>query len=1062
MLAHRHFVRAIVRSLLHGLEGEDDIVQQAMLRAWQSGPSQSSRIRPWLAKVARNLTIDHLRASRRRDRGQQHLGAAAEGPSTAEVLQLEEQRQRVVRAVLALPQPYRSTVLMRFWEELNTAEIARRLGEPGATVRSRLKRGLAMLRERLDAAYGARGAWMIALAPLATPGQVIPITSGGHAINAVATISTTGALLMTKSKVVLAAASILLAGLVAWLSMQTAGVPVPSGPNEQASTAMPATGQVVASTSEPSTAAAAMPVATRIATNAAAALTVRGELLNDGLPHPNFAIVLQWFTGLDTTAEPVAEHQLWTDAKGQFVWQGPAVAEIGMVRVVAPASLSTAKFWGATELVQADTTEVVLKLSVLLFSRELHGRVHDPEGVSIAGAKLSINSWPETQVVTDRDGLYRLRVPAAGYPLVVSADAYQHLLLQTYMPDEAQLHERDIELEPGLLFKGRVVDEASNPVAGAKVDSSGLFGGRVETDVDGRFVMGAAKPGSRHRISATKKGFQTGSTAAEAGGEPVEIVLLPGVTVALRVIGPDYEGIVGARVHVVPNAYSGWLARGRTDLTGRRRLEDLAPDPFDVIIRKAGFIRDRRTVNPAKVTGEILITLRPGLAVAGQVLDAAGAAVPGASVYCRVSGSNPLVGEVGTRATSDAAGWFEVTDLPREPCTVFAHHKKYSRAEVEVVGSRTDLVLRMKAAPMVAGRVLNGVTGEAIDDFEVRIASNYEVQSLHMDPLLFENSDGYWQAQHWKMKAGAELFVEVRANGFAPVRMRSAARVDCPRDQNMIRMFAGTNVSGVVRDAVSGAPIPNVLIVLEHGDPKADLHRFFYPMRPLEHRVGERAKTDAKGQFLIESVAAGKSRLRLGHQDYPEAMFGPFQVQRGLDLLEVQPTLSTGVTLRGRVTGMPDAAGQVVSAYCFGTANVATKVQPDLTFSISGLGPGDYQVSVTDPAGRVHAIKTSVADKDIEDLVLMASSGTGSIRGTVVGLESGRVQLRSIDAPTVPSGMRETKPFENYTFLFEGLAPGSYRITAYQPMSIGAMSEGITEVEVHNDEAAATVEYPRK
>ncbi len=208
------------------------------------------------------------------------------------------------------------------------------------------------------------------------------------------------------------------------------------------------------------------------------------------------------------------------------------------------------------------------------------------------------------------------------------------------------------------------------------------------------------------------------------------------------------------------------------------------------------------------MTGDVVISLQPGSTISGQVVDMAGVPVPGASIYCERPQAAFSKRSVGTRATSDTQGRFEVTDLPPEACTIYAHHKGYSRASVEgVLGARTDLVLRMQPAPMVAGRAVDGPTGEPIAEFKVQIAADYRVQTLHMDPLLFQDCDGYWQAQHWQMKAGAELFVEVSANGYSPTRIRGSARVDPPRDQNVVRLFPGTTVVGVLRDEATGTPI---------------------------------------------------------------------------------------------------------------------------------------------------------------------------------------------------------------------------------------------------------------
>ncbi|MCP5045366.1 MAG: carboxypeptidase regulatory-like domain-containing protein [bacterium] len=863
---------------------------------------------------------------------------------------------------------------------------------------------------------------------------------------------------MTKSKFAFSAVAVAMAGLVIWLVMQTDGVPDPGQPGDPSTTGALASGQVLTPKPEGSTSSKpdASPQTTRIAAVSTAAMTVNGEVLSKGVPYPQFAFTLQWFDGLDTTGEPEAEHEVRSDGDGRFIWRGEARQQIGTVRAIA--SSTKAKIWSTAVIVQADTTEVTLELSVSPFDRELFGRVHDAAGASIAGAQLSINGWTETKVITGSDGRYELRVPAPGYPLVVSAGSYQHLLLNGYMPDESQRHEYDIEMQPSLGFRGRVVDEDSAPVAGAKVRASGLFGGGVLTDAEGQFELGGAKPGSNHELSATHKGFRVGKEYAEPGGAPIEIVLLPGLSLTLKVTGPNGEAIVGASVHIVPNPYSGWRPRGMTGEDGRRRLEDLEAGPFDVIVQKAGFIRYRQTVDASKLAGDVMISLRPGFAVSGQVVDMAGVPVPGASICCELPEAAFSKRMVGTRATSDANGRFEVTDLPPEACTIYAHHKGYSRASIEgVLGARTGLVLRMKPAPMVAGRAVDGTTGEPIAKFKVQIASDYKVQPLHMDPLMFQDCDGYWQARHWQMKAGAELFVEVAAEGYAPTRIRSVSRVGPPRDQNVIRLLPGTTVTGVLRDKVTGAPIASARVLLKQGDAKDDLHRFFQRMVPFSHRTGQISKTDAEGRFSIESVPAGSNRLALGHPDYPEATFGPFEVATGPGRLEVQPTMSAGVTLRGRVTGLPNAAGRSVRALGFQLKEVATVVQPDLTFSLSGLGPGNYYLILD--GNRSHGMRVAVAATDVKGVELALRAGTGSIRASVRGLDSGRAQVATIGGPPGSRKTRDWLKFDNGGFVLEGLAPGRYIVEVYGQIGAG---EGEAEVQVGTGEAPIVVEYRAK
>ena len=58
LLAHRRFLQPIVRALLRGGDGEDDVVQEALLREWMAGDTARTQLASWLARVARNLSLE--------------------------------------------------------------------------------------------------------------------------------------------------------------------------------------------------------------------------------------------------------------------------------------------------------------------------------------------------------------------------------------------------------------------------------------------------------------------------------------------------------------------------------------------------------------------------------------------------------------------------------------------------------------------------------------------------------------------------------------------------------------------------------------------------------------------------------------------------------------------------------------------------------------------------------------------------------------------------------------------------------------------------------------------
>jgi hypothetical protein len=138
--------------------------------------------------VLRNAARLHWRASRRRQERERHAPVASdpELPDTG-LARLELQRL-LVEIVIDLGDPYRETLILRFVDGLSAAEIARRLDVPAATVRSRLKRSLEMVRAELDRRNdGERNRWKAALAPLFIPANApaavaSPIALGGLAM----------------------------------------------------------------------------------------------------------------------------------------------------------------------------------------------------------------------------------------------------------------------------------------------------------------------------------------------------------------------------------------------------------------------------------------------------------------------------------------------------------------------------------------------------------------------------------------------------------------------------------------------------------------------------------------------------------------------------------------------------------------------------------------------------------------------------------------------------------------------------------------------------------------
>jgi RNA polymerase sigma factor (sigma-70 family) len=140
-------------------ERAEELAQETMVQLWRRAatfdPTRAS-LSTWVYTIARNLRIDHLRRT---------AGDACEGeagwdadqqPADAhlppEELLLASQREQGVRRALAELPPEQSIVLqLSFFEEQPHAVIARDLGIPLGTVKSRIRLAVAQLRRKLDA-----------------------------------------------------------------------------------------------------------------------------------------------------------------------------------------------------------------------------------------------------------------------------------------------------------------------------------------------------------------------------------------------------------------------------------------------------------------------------------------------------------------------------------------------------------------------------------------------------------------------------------------------------------------------------------------------------------------------------------------------------------------------------------------------------------------------------------------------------------------------------------------------------------------------------------------------
>ena len=231
LLSERPWVRGVARALVRDDAAADDLAQDAWVVALTHEGDAPYAPRGWMATILRRAASKGRRTDRRRDARERLVARPEAGPSTLDVVAQAEWHRRVVDAVLALDEPYRTAVLLRFFEDLPPREVALRTGAPVATVRSRVQRGLERLRAEFDRGHGGdRRAWAGSLAVLAGKGAVPGFLSGGGGggggAGVGAAVSVTGAargaarvggaIMTTKGKAAVVAAIVALMGGGAW------------------------------------------------------------------------------------------------------------------------------------------------------------------------------------------------------------------------------------------------------------------------------------------------------------------------------------------------------------------------------------------------------------------------------------------------------------------------------------------------------------------------------------------------------------------------------------------------------------------------------------------------------------------------------------------------------------------------------------------------------------------------------------------------------------------------------------------------------------------------------
>jgi RNA polymerase sigma-70 factor (ECF subfamily) len=164
--------------LCHRMIGDphhaEDLTQETFSRMFihRKSYQSKSRFSTWLWRIALNLCYDALRAPQRRedpwlgpeDETGDHLFVSSR-PSPDGDAVIAEEGNLVRQALNAIPEAYRTVLILRHYQDLKFREIADVLGIPEGTVKSRMAEALSLMNHQLLKALEKR-----------VPGRPLPVT----------------------------------------------------------------------------------------------------------------------------------------------------------------------------------------------------------------------------------------------------------------------------------------------------------------------------------------------------------------------------------------------------------------------------------------------------------------------------------------------------------------------------------------------------------------------------------------------------------------------------------------------------------------------------------------------------------------------------------------------------------------------------------------------------------------------------------------------------------------------------------------------------------------------
>ncbi len=978
LTAEMAWLRRLARALIRN-DDASDLAQDAWLVAAEEQPTDGRPLRPWLSRVVLNLSRMQARARQRRLVREEASASLVEAvPTPDDLVQRVELQRLVAGEVLRLAEPYRSTVLLHYFEELTCAEIARRLDLPEGTVRRRLKVALDELRARLDANDRKPGG-LAALVPLAGVSAAPPKTAS----------IAVGVIAMKKLVAVIVVLLLIVIGALLWSGRD----------NDDESNIAAGDRRHQLPGSDQRSDAPIPRIPQWFAARGISERRIAGRVTQDGQPVANASITLHHAL---TKAGLMPVVQRRTAADGTFDLGVHPAAVYQVVASAAGRTSAITKFDLADPTLRPPAERLHLILGSCASSVE--GNVFDASGGPIPRARIRREGL--IGVDADDSGKYKLCVPRGDSEVTYSADGYGAVLLTV---DAQGAVQQDVVLVPEGVLSGRVIDAAdSRPVADALVSVFPKPWGRnrggeasVVTDADGRFRVTQLVPG-QYRVWAFADGKVadggsggTGGVDAlvEVGSNNEEITLqLSGYARVRGKVVSAGQPIAGARVIATRNSPSRRSEIGTSQADGSFVIERVpvgevtfSAAPFRVKAPFSMNVASSAEIDDVVVEVEKLATIR------GRVTRNSNP-VPGASICCL-----PTAFDQFDRFVTDHDGRFEVRGVLPGTHSVGAQHDELGAftegSKVTVgPGDEREVNFELDLAATITGLVIDqhdkpvkgvfirwthektGDLGKAITDTQGR----YRCAAM--------TGGGRYRASVYANSSEQSLFPTLDGTPYPVVDLKDGESVV---DGIRVAIRAENHtISGRVID--------------REGGPIVDAQVRAVSMRPGDSPVFHSwlkvplTFTDIDGGFALSGLTGGTYAVWAKSTDGGEGTTSSIAA----DTKDVVVTVARPESIDGALQGFPSRPIVYATAIDGSSLNVEAATVDRDSFRVLGLRPGKYLVNAqTSFEGDATIVEVGAG---ATTKVTLAAQGRGAIDGTVLDFRT-RAPVPGVTCHVVPS-----------------------------------------------------------